>query len=269
MVVHKWRSRSLSIPLMDANPTYREEHPSKPAAPSAILETCETGIKVRHFMLKRLLVMVMPFFATSCSKEPGPKANVQMLDPKDILFTLPTLCDPAPALDDSPGGSGARSLHEDDWRQIEFVPATNYDHVRSELAALATFKEQHRRSIGWTQVYLRKEHPTPLAALGLEFASLPSLSASAVTLSGHPVRGGGGALSDGGLWFIYGQRTPGQVINLGVSPGRSGASLQFAGALVQVARTANVFLVDWYAGSLVDLSSPESALAWTRSYQRQ
>src|SRR5215471_13288963 len=158
-------------------------------------------------MLKRLLISVLTFLASSCRYAAKPIGDVQMLDPKDILFTLPTLCGPAPAVEESPPPSGARSLHEDDWRQIEFIPAINESFVQTEIASLANFRAQHRRGAGWTSVYVRKEHPHPLSTLGLQFSALPAFSTSGVTLSGPPIRGGF-ALSDGGDWFLYGQRSP-------------------------------------------------------------
>jgi hypothetical protein len=178
-------------------------------------------------MLKRLLFSILPFLGSSCRDGAKPAGDIRMMDPKGILFTLATLCDPVPAVEDSRPPSGSRSLHEDDWRQIEFVPAINEDYVRTELASLAVFKTQHQKGIGWTSIYLRKEHPHPLSELRLPYSALPTLSTSAVTLSGRLVRGGF-ALSDGGDWFLYGQRSSdGKVIQLALSSGQSICSERF------------------------------------------
>ena len=219
--------------------------------------------------VKRLLVFVLPFLATSCNEAAKPTSGARTVDPKDILFTLPTLCDPAPAVETSSPPAGARSLHEDDWRQIEFVPMVDERHVRSELAALATFKAQHRKASGWTSVYLRKEHPHPFQTVKLQYSSLPSFRTSALTLSGRLVRGGF-ALSDSSDWFIYGQRSPeGGVIQLAVSPGRSICSEAFAAGLAQIAKSAEVMLVDWYASAIVDVTSSRSVSEWTGRYAGQ
>ncbi len=216
--------------------------------------------------IKRLLVFVLPFLATSCNDVAKPTGDVRMVDPKDILFSVPTLCDAAPAVEQLPAAAGARSLHEDDWRQIEFVSVVDEGHIRSELAALAAFKIQHQKASGWTSVYLRKEHPHRLQALGLQYSTLPPFRTSPVTLSGRPVRGGF-ALSDTSDWFIYGQRSPeDRVIQLAVSPGRSACSEAFAAGLVQIAKSAEVMLVDWYAGAIVDVTSSRSVFEWTRRY---
>src|SRR5262249_55731002 len=185
------------------------------------------------------------------------------------LFTLPTLCDAAPAVMAAPVPAGARLLHEDDWRQIEFVSSKNYDHIQKQLEKLAAFKREHQRGIGWTSVYVRKEHATPLAAVGLQFASMPVLPASAVALSGHLVRDGF-ALSSGGEWFIYGQRTgEGGILHLSVSQAHSACPKEIAQVLVQIAQTGQLLLVDWYAGAVVDTSSADSVLGWSRRYSSQ
>ena len=178
---------------------------------------------------------------------------------------------PSPAIDASPLPKVYRLLHEDDWRQIEFVAHTNHAHIQKELAALGAFKGQHRRGAGWTKVYIRREHPTPLAMVGLRWVDMPAFPASALGVgSGAPWGGtvkGGFALSDGGRWFIYGQRTEdGRILQLGMSASRSSPSELFAQAVSQLTKKAGLLLVDWYAGSLVDTSSLESVLAWAAEY---
>ena len=184
---------------------------------------------------------------------------------EDFLFSLPTLCDPGPALVDAPPPEGYRWLGEDDWRQIEFVARANLAHVQHELVKLAAFRSEHRSDSGWTDVYLRHEHPVPLSDIGLQFKKLPAwpLSGLAIGDESVPVHGGF-ALADGGDWFVYGQCTEeDHVVQLAVAPGRGVPSAEFAGAVVRLARSFDLLLVDWCAGALVDTSSTKSVLAWT------
>jgi hypothetical protein len=195
---------------------------------------------------------------------------VNVIDPKNLLFSLPTLCDPAPATDSAPAPSNHRSLHEDDWRQIEFVVRVNLTYIQSELQKLAAFKQQHRRGPGWTSVYIRKEHPTVLASVGLGSKTLPTLPVSRLTIGGGDMVKGGFALCDNGDWFMYGQCTEdGHVLHVALSPGHSLPSEQFARAVSQFAQTTGLLLVDWYAGATVDTLSAQSILAWAAGYQRQ
>jgi hypothetical protein len=193
------------------------------------------------------------------------------MDPKELLFSLPTLCDPSPSVDALPPSGTHRSLHEDDWRQIEFVARINQAHIHKELGTLAAFKEHYRRRPGWTKVYVRSEHPTSLGMLGLRYSDMPAFSVSGLTMgSGAPLGGtvrGGFAFSDGGAWFIYGQRAnDGRVLQLALSPGRSLPSERLAQAVSRLTQTSDLLLIDWYAGSVVDSSSLEAFLAWAVRY---
>lgn len=188
-----------------------------------------------------------------------------MPSPGEYLYSIPTLCDPGPVLVDAPPPEDHRWLGEDDWRQIEFVAQANLPHVQQEMLNLTAFKRQHWSNPGWTDVYLRHEHPVPFSAIGLQFKKLPAwpLSGLAIGDESIPVHGGF-ALADGGDWFVYGQCTEeDQVVQLAVARGRTVPSAEFAGAVSQLARSFNLLLVDWCGGSVVDTSSAESVLTWT------
>lgn len=182
------------------------------------------------------------------------------------LYSIPTLCDPGPALVDAPPPEDHRWLGEDDWRQVEFVARANLAYVQQQFVTLAAFKSQHWSNPGWTDVYLRHEHPVPFSSVGLQFKKLPAwpLSGLAIGDESVPVFGGF-ALSDGGDWFVYGQCTEeDHVVQLAVAPGRPVPSAEFAGAVSRLARSFDLLLVDWCAGARVDTSSAESVLTWLR-----
>jgi len=188
--------------------------------------------------------------------------EVHKLGPGDILYSLPTLCDPLPAAEAAPLPSDHRALHEDDWRQIEFVAVANRGHIENELSDLVAFKKDHRKGVGWTAVYIRKEHPTPLAAGRLQFADLPKIQTAALAIGGGPPWGGvvrgGFAMSDGGDWFIYGQRTDeGQLLALAVSPGSAAPPQQFVRAVSQIARAVR---------STLPSSRHSAASRWSRNW---
>jgi hypothetical protein len=214
-------------------------------------------------MFKRFLGTLPPRNASS--EAPSEPEEYELLDPRRILFSLPTLCEVTPELDTVPAPAGARVLHEDDWRQIEFVPHRNLTYLDRELSALAAFTKRHRKGAGWSQIHLRKEHPTPLAWRALHLTSLPELTRSPLAVNGRTVQDGF-ALHDGGPWFLYGQSTPGgDVQQLGISPAPAAPSARFAAAVSHIARTADCLVIDWYAAVSVDAASPESVLRWAAS----
>lgn len=212
-------------------------------------------------MFKRFLGTLLPPRSASAETASGPE-EFELLDPRRILFSLPTLCEVTPELDTVAAPAGARILHEDDWRQIEFAPHRNLSHVERELGELTTFTRLYRKGPGWSQIYLRKEHPTPLAWQAFHVTSLPELSHSPLAVNGRTVQDGF-ALHDGGPWFLYGQTTrDGDVLQLGLSPAPEPPSLRFASAVSDLARTADCLLIDWYRAIPVYTASAESVLDW-------
>src|SRR5262249_31390668 len=66
-------------------------------------------------------------------------------------------------------------LHEDDWRQVEFVGVAQHDEIEAELGQLRTFIVQHRKGYGFTEVYIRRNRPDGLAPLGIDSNALKAL----------------------------------------------------------------------------------------------
>jgi hypothetical protein len=222
--------------------------------------------------IRRLFLALLSCIAASCGNRSKPSGDFASIDPNKILFSLPTICDPAPAVDPIAPPAGAKVLHEDDWRQIEFVAAANQEHINHELKTLIAFKNEHNRGQGWAQVYNRKEHPVPLATLEVPVSALPKTSMNALAIGGGPPWGGtvrGGFALDGGReWFIYGQHNDdGKIVNLAIQPGQANPGTEFVAAIINVSKNHDLLLVDWYATKIVDTSSSESVVAWAARYE--
>ena len=218
-------------------------------------------------MLKKLLSTLLPFLAASCDKPQDKTPEVALMDPNKILFSLATLCDPIPATQAGTPSGSHNSLHEDDWRQIEFVPMANRDYIKGKLTELNAFKQANQQGPGFTKVFIRPEHPTTFVSADLKATQLPRLTETALTLGGGIVEGGF-ALSDGGDWFIYGQRLPnGTIVHLGISPGHtSGPSEAFMKAISELSGT-DFMLVDWYAGVVVETATAQTVQKWAHRFQ--
>ncbi|HEY7093015.1 MAG TPA: hypothetical protein VH393_07540, partial [Ktedonobacterales bacterium] len=122
---------------------------------------------------------------------------VATMDPRKILFTLPTLDATLPPLDEHvmASGSQALELHEDDWRQIEFVSAKHAREIEAELADIKTIYQNHRVDngsfLGFYEIHMRKRIPAPLdppLALDEVEATLGALMRShdAISFEGAP-----------------------------------------------------------------------------------
>jgi len=63
-------------------------------------------------------------------------------------------------------------IHEEDFRQIELIPAENFDYAKEEFERIRKFAEEHFDGNGWTEMYLRDEPPTKLTERQISFFDL-------------------------------------------------------------------------------------------------
>lgn len=108
------------------------------------------------------------------------------MNPDDILYSVPTLCDAIPGVVGTSPPGNARRVTEDDWRQVEFVGHSNSSYIQEQLVNLAAFKQEHRRGPGWTKIFIRGEHPWPLETIRIQWADLPKLPNAALVVGGGP-----------------------------------------------------------------------------------
>lgn len=90
--------------------------------------------------------------------------KAQMLDPKTILFTTPTLSNdlaPLELVHREPGNADF-VFHEEDWSQVEFFPQSQLSEVQRLLKAYKPFECTHRVQHGWREVYMRKIQRVPV-----------------------------------------------------------------------------------------------------------
>lgn len=99
--------------------------------------------------------------------------KVETLDPRNILFSLPTICGAA-LPDTAPGrtSGGVVVLHEDDFRQVEMVSLAHAEAIGAELLAIQEIHTSHSApSGGWKKIHVRDRVPEPLPA-GLTWATV-------------------------------------------------------------------------------------------------
>ncbi len=104
----------------------------------------------------------------------GAPGEFATIDPSKLLSSLPTICDrmaPLQAPTEAPTRSDL-TMHEDEWRQIEFVPLVDSAYIASKLAELRQFKIERRSGPGWTDTFARPDHPTDSGTLSLRFTDL-------------------------------------------------------------------------------------------------
>ncbi|MCH8806428.1 MAG: hypothetical protein IH986_10110 [Planctomycetes bacterium] len=245
---------------------------------------------MKYLLLIAAIVVVLAFIVvvarrrndsakTEADSSPTSGA-VNFVDPSQVMYTLPTICDrlaPVEAPTDTPT-KGDLILHEDDWRQIEFVPLADSGYISSQLGELRQFKIDHKIGFGFSSIFVRPDHPTAFGKLSLRLTDLSSalgvgsgnLFISEPTI--FPPIGSVGHVS-GGFSFriddnfnIYGFHRDGSVQSLGITIDVYEAGSpdidKVSTALRKIRNLVEVNIVDWYQGTMVAPDSLSEIKAW-------
>jgi hypothetical protein len=77
-----------------------------------------------------LLVLAFACVKRTAAAKPPDRAQV---DPRQILYSLPTLCDALPATRQGTVPTDGIVILEDDWRQIEFTAVADRASINTQL----------------------------------------------------------------------------------------------------------------------------------------
>lgn len=187
--------------------------------------------------------------------------------PKDVLFSLPTICDVIPpiALGTTKLHKQIRALHEDDWRQIEFVSRAFESDIHAELRAIQHIRHTAAVGPGWRAIHVRTRIPTPLHVLwpnmvgalpatqwydGLGYQNLDGL-----------IEGGFACEVAGAI--VFGQRQQSVVTTLCLASSRASEREEdWTHALTSWMVRESLLLVDWCRCVVSDAQGLERF--WTR-----
>jgi hypothetical protein len=172
--------------------------------------------------------------------------------PREILYSLPTICDTVPAVGPAPTQAECLELHEDDWRQVELVSRSLALTVNAELDAIQRVYDRHGqrdaegRFFGFREIHVRAivplAEPVPwprlrelLPAAQHEYAGVRLRGAAGVVTGSFAV---GGPLS----WYGIAKRDLVSVIGLDLAT--AGGPVP-ATAIEPVLRAFDLVVVDW------------------------
>jgi hypothetical protein len=176
---------------------------------------------------------------------------VEVVNPSDVLYSLPSICAVVPAVNDRSLLGSELTLAEDDWRQFELISDRLADKVDKEIAKIQRVRDNTQSGIGWKEIHIRKKPEIPIAS-NIALPHLASLLKVSTKSPGIAYDGARSPIADGYSltlnddFAIYGIAPKGkaQVIAIGqdtnIPPNDESIDL-----LQQLARKFNLDLVHW------------------------
>lgn len=129
------------------------------------------------------------------------RVTVTTVDPRELLYSLPTISDELPPIAEHTTklGKHVLELPDDDWRQVELHGAANAPIVEEHLAAIRAVRETARNGGAFTRLHVRRGFDgllpaSPVCSLGELRRSCPQGSE---WLEGVAFRGVAGLVENG------------------------------------------------------------------------
>lgn len=167
--------------------------------------------------------------------------RVVYMDPKSILFSMPTIENALPPGHEADDTDAFR-LRPDEWRQVELVAPKFEPEAAVELAEIRVVREE-RDGPGFARIHVRERIPAPLEGTAIQASELAGAH-RLLAVHDHPgsLVTGGFAVAIGDV-TVYGREVDGRVVELGVD----GAAPD---ALLALADRHGLLVVDWCAARM-------------------
>lgn len=193
----------------------------------------------------------------------------QAIDPGKILFSVPTLSDEIAEVEALPGQPPKDALvfHEDDWRQVEFVQASQLPELKRILTEYKAFEAQNRTGAGWKNVYVRKlksrlviqdKNGSGRVAQLVKGKVRNSLVLASSGGYGNVKRGF--AIDLGGNISLYGTSEDSGISTLAASMGSHPDDSRLTKAFSVLQKDLNLVLVDWRAQVVLLSTAPSGKI---------
>jgi len=172
-------------------------------------------------------------------------------------------------------------MMEDDYCQVEIIPASNYSFLISEAVKISDFGKEHFNGVGFDALYTSKSNPHPTSELFIVIEDLENILAQHHFNRIKEIQYVGGDLIDyqkGGT-RAYGETSfsfwtevkNNKVTNIWVTSfGKSSNDRipKIVDALFAIGKKYNLILADWNSCEIIDLTKQEEIdayLEWFRS----
>jgi len=179
---------------------------------------------------------------------------VVTIDPGTIRYTMPTVAadDIQFVMPTQQSFEGAPQFHEDEWRQLEFYPASRLSNLQARLREYKAFEQQHRTPNGWTKTYARRmDGPAILQSVSV--AAIAELLRAQVqpspilTTTSRPL----GQVKDGftirvaDSVFLYGTASTAAITSLAALVEQGGDDQRLTEVFSRLHAQHQLVLIDW------------------------
>jgi hypothetical protein len=180
----------------------------------------------------------------------------------DALFSLPTIANemPGPQEGSTKLNKNTLELHEDDWRQVEWVAASQWPSIEAEFAAIRDIYEHHRIESGFKEIHVRERLPAPLSTATISFQDFLAIAGPHATrFDGISWSGLAGITADSFAFKLLSS-----IEIYGISRGSSVSAAAFQNTrtnnvatddfqnLATFAARHNLLLVDWCRTQIIE-----------------
>lgn len=184
-------------------------------------------------------------------------SRLTTVNPANILFSLPTISnDVGKTQGNTLPNEAVFAIHEDDWRQVEFVSARLDSEINQEFADIRQIWISEKKDYGFKKIHVRKRIPEPLAESSLHLDGLRSIIPTQKQFDGVGFKRAPGIIPQSFAWsaslhfVMWGIADPGGKVRrlcLSGLPERDQVA-RICAALAELTKRHQVHLVDWCRG---------------------
>ncbi|HSI83926.1 MAG: hypothetical protein ACAI35_18865 [Candidatus Methylacidiphilales bacterium] len=178
--------------------------------------------------------------------------RVPMPDPAEVMYSLPSVTKQLPVIEqNSTYNPRDLEIHEDDWRQMEFVSLAFANEMEKSLDEIRRVHTECWKRVGWTRMHVRKEIAHPLQGTTLFLDEVKALCPISKRFNGLRFEGATGRVADsfafttvGGMTF-YGRSDDGILRELCMMSKRFETPMVEVNAIQKILQRHNLVLVNW------------------------
>lgn len=165
-------------------------------------------------------------------------------------------------------------FHEDDYCQIEVLPASNWDYCLSQLRGLGKFSDEHFDGIGWTDMHIRGENPRQVESLNINVKDLASSLSKILIPFGRVLTGYSSFREEAEDTMAFGSETSSIIfVEYDLNDIVEAIWLDFGivtqedkqlalTVLLHLGNMSEMILVDWNLGKIIKLSDQDEIMSY-------